>query len=217
MISKKKLLLNTSLYLIVSVTDYKQLSLLYSRAQKALKAGIKILQLRCKGLEDCTFYNLALRFRELTRRRSSLFILNDRVDIAFNCNADGVHLGQNDLPLACARNILGKNKIIGKSTHYLKQALQAQSERADYIGFGPIFKTKTKPNTDAIGPDAIRLLKNIKIPFFVLGGINQDNIKEVVSAGARRVAVSSTILSRRNTERAVRLNDYDPASISKKK
>ena len=130
MISKKKLLLNTNLYLIVNITDYKQLSLLYARAQKALKAGIKILQLRCKGLEDCTFYNLALRFRELTRRGSSLFILNERVDIAFNCNADGVHLGQNDLPLACARNILGKNKIIGKSTHNLNRLCRpSQKER----------------------------------------------------------------------------------------
>ncbi len=203
--SKKKLLLNTNLYLITDIADYEQADVLYHRTQKALKAGIKILQLRCKETEDSLFLKLAQRFRKLADKNNALFIINDRADIAFNCDADGIHLGQCDLPLARARNILGKNKIYGKSTHNFRQALQAQSERADYIGFGPIFKTKTKPDVTAIGADKIRLvIKNIKIPLFVLGGINQGNIKEVVSQGAKRAAVSSAILSKRNTQKAVR-------------
>ena len=202
--SRKKLLLNTNLYLIADIADNRQADVLYHRIQKALKAGIKILQLRCKEAEGRLFLKFALRLRRLTDRNNALFIVNDRVDIAFNCDADGIHLGQDDLPLVCARNILGKDKIYGKSTHNLRQALQAQSERADYIGFGPIFKTETKPDADAIGAGKIRLLiKNIKIPFFTLGGINQSNIKEVVSQGAERAAVSNAILSKRNTRRAV--------------
>lgn len=205
MTPRKQLLSNTNLYLIVSITDYKNHNILYARTASALKAGIKILQLRCKGIEDCLNLSLAQKFNKLSKENHALFIVNDRVDVAFCCNADGVHLGQDDLPIASARNILGKDKIIGRSTHSLKQALQAQSERADYIGFGPVFKTQTKPVLDAIGVDSIRpLVGKIKIPFFVLGGVDKDNISQVLDAGAKRVAVSNAILADRDTRAAVK-------------
>lgn len=173
--------------------------------QRALKAGVRILQLRCKGLEDGLFLNLAQRFRRLTKINNALFLINDRIDIAFFSKADGVHLGQDDLPVALARKILGKDKIIGKSTHSLTEAVQAQSEKVDYIGFGPIFRTETKPDRDAIGPDAIKqLIKHMKIPFFAIGGINQNNIRGVISAGAKRIAVFSAILSKKDSGQATR-------------
>lgn len=203
--SRKRLLLSTNLYLIANITGYKQTNRVYHRVQKALETGIKILQLRCKVTEDCVFLDLAQRFRRLAKKNNALFIVNDRVDIAFTCDADGVHLGQDDLPLVYARNILGKDKIIGKSTHNLRQALLAQSEQADYIGFGPIFKTQTKSGVNAISADKIRLLLGkIKIPIFVLGGINRNNIEEVISSGAERVAVSNAILSKKDIKQAVK-------------
>jgi len=202
---KKRLLSDINLYLILNITNYRQHNLLFHRAQRALETGVQILQLRCKDIKDCIFLDLAYRLRKLTQITGTLFIVNDRADIAFSSNADGVHLGQSDLPVAVARRILGKDKIIGKSTRNLKQALQAQSEMVDYIGFGPVFKTQTKPNIKATGIDPIRLLiGKIKIPCFVLGGIDQNNIKGLIQAGVGRVAVSSAILSKKATGQAVK-------------
>ena len=203
--SRKKLLLNTRLYLIANIESRSQADLIHQRVRNALRAGIKILQLRCKTADDALFLKLARGYRKLTKKNNALFIINDRVDIAYYCGADGIHLGQDDLPLAYAKNILGPNKIYGKSTHSLKQALCAQSEGLDYIGFGPIFKTSTKPGARAVGTGSIgSLVKKIKIPVFTLGGINQNNIRKVISAGAERAAVSNAILSKRNTSRALK-------------
>ena len=202
---RKRLLLNTRLYLIVCIEGNSQQGIIYARAQKALKAGIKILQLRCKTANDNLFLKLAWQYRILTKKNNALFIINDRVDIAHYCGADGVHLGQDNLPLGYARKTLGPNKIYGKSTHSLKQARQAQLEGADYIGFGPIFQTQTKPWAKAIGSSNIKsLVKNIKIPFFAIGGINENNIGKIISAGAERVAISNAILSKENTTCAVK-------------
>lgn len=173
---------------------------MYERAKAALDEGVKILQLRCKGLDDCDFLILAKKLKKLAHKNKALFIINDRPDIALLTDADGVHLGQKDIAIACARRILGPDKIIGRSTHNIVQALRAQKERADYIGYGPIFKTGTKPALKPIGINSIKSLSaRMNIPFFVLGGINQGNIGRIIACGAKRIAVSQAILSCKNS------------------
>jgi len=116
-----------------------------------------------------------------------------------------VHLGQDDMPLSAARKILGNKKIFGKSTHNIRQAIEAQREGADYIGFGPMYKTKTKPHLSAIGLAQIAgLIKHIRIPFFALGGIGEDNIYGLKEKGMRRIAVSNAVMSAKDTAAAVK-------------
>jgi len=165
-------------------------------AHLAITAGIKTIQLREKIQTRREIYKEALLLRSLTRKHGATFFINDYVDIALLVDADGVHLGQEDMPIKEARRILGENKIIGISTHTLKQAIKAQSEGADYIGFGPIFHTTTK---DAGRPKGIKALievkKHIKIPVVAIGGITLENAHEVLKAGADAIAVVSGILS----------------------
>lgn len=161
----------------------------------AIASGVKTIQLREKLISKRELYREAMAIRTLTRRHKVMFIINDYVDIAFLVDADGVHLGQNDMPVKEARKILGKNKIIGVSTHNLKQAVDAQREGADYVGFGPIFYTQTK---DAGRPKGISSLKqirgHIRIPIVAIGGITVDSVLEVMDGGADAVAVISAIL-----------------------
>ena len=159
-----------------------------------IQGGSKIIQLREKHYSKRDFYNLALKFREITSRAGVLLIINDHVDIALAVDADGVHLGQEDLPVQVAR-MLAPELLIGASTHSLEQALQAEEEGADYINIGPIFPTRTKEGVESVlGPEAIATISSqIKVPFTVMGGIREDNMKEVLAKGARRVAMVSAI------------------------
>ena len=153
-----------------------------------------IIQLRDKESDKSTILKTAQALKKTLRKRTSIFIVNDYVDIARLVDADGVHLGQSDLPLAAARKLLGKNKIIGVSCLNLKQAMLAQDQGADYLGFGPVFSTDTKPESAALGLGKLKALKNkIKIPIFAIGGINETNITEVLSLGVHGAAISSAI------------------------
>lgn len=161
-----------------------------------LGAGVKWIQYREKSKSRREIYNEAKLLRKLTTEFKAAFIVNDHADIVLAVNADGVHLGQEDLPIKEARKIVGKEKIIGISTHNLKQAIEAEKGGADYIGFGPVFHTKTK---NAGAPKGIAMLKEIKkhvkIPVVAIGGINTENLKSVLDSGADAVAVASGILS----------------------
>ncbi len=141
-------------------------------------------------------YKEAVSLRSLTLKHKTTFIINDYVDIALMVDADGVHLGQEDMPIEEAKKILGNGKIIGISTHSLKQATDAQRAGADYIGFGPIFRTTTK---DAGRPQGINALieikRHIKIPLVAIGGITPENAHDVLRSGADAIAVASGILS----------------------
>lgn len=161
-----------------------------------LAGGAKLVQLRAKNVASNDFYRLAMEARELTRRAGCLLIVNDRVDIAMVSHADGVHLGQEDLPLAIARNLMESKKLIGVSTHDLTQALQAEQAGADYIGFGPIFGTFTKDTGySARGLTMLReVRKAVEIPIVAIGGITEDNVKQVWDAGADAAAIISDIL-----------------------
>ena len=159
-------------------------------AQEAIEGGADMIQLRDKDSSASEILKVGRAIRDLTRKKKIPFIINDRVDIAVAVGADGVHLGQDDLPIEAARSMMGSGKLIGLSTHSLPQALEAEKKGADYIGVGPIFSTPTKPDYRAVGIDLIREVRDkIKIPFVVIGGIDESNIDEVIAAGARRVAV----------------------------
>ncbi|RJQ41211.1 MAG: thiamine phosphate synthase [Nitrospiraceae bacterium] len=163
-------------------------------ATLALNAGIRCVQYRGKNKSRGDTYREALMLRKLTNAFNAVFIVNDYIDIALAVNADGVHLGQEDLPLREARKILGK-KIIGISTHSIEQAIEAEQGGASYIGFGPIFHTATKDAGKPKGIKALReIKKNIKIPVVAIGGINAANLESVIASGADAVAVSSAII-----------------------
>ena len=160
-----------------------------------LKAGISFIQHRQKEGTRREIYEEALKLRKLTRYFNATLIINDHADIALSVDADGVHLGQDDLPLAEARRIMGK-KIIGVSTHNPEQARAAEAGGADYIGFGPVFETKTKDAGAPKGVNNLRLIaQNARIPVVAIGGVNIDNIASVMQAGAGAVAVVSAICS----------------------
>jgi thiamine-phosphate pyrophosphorylase len=161
----------------------------------ALKAGVRWIQYRDKTKSRLGIYRLARRLRELTWDFGACFIVNDHVDIAASVDADGVHLGQDDLPLKEARKILGKDKVIGISTHSLSEAIKAEAEGADYIGFGPVFPTKTKDAGDPKGVQMLCKVRNkVNIPIIAIGGINLDNVDSVLASGADAVAAASAIL-----------------------
>jgi thiamine-phosphate pyrophosphorylase len=162
-----------------------------------LTGGVKLVQLRAKELSSGDFFALAQEARQLTREAGATFIVNDRADIALACHADGVHLGQDDLPLHAARKILGPENIIGISTHDLPQAREAESNGANYIGFGPIFGSTTKDT--GYSPRGLEMLREIrkavKIPVVAIGGITESNVAKVWQAGADAAAIISYLMA----------------------
>ena len=165
-------------------------------AELLLKSGVDILQLRAKGNTPTDVETLGKQLLPLAREAGVPLIINDHPQVAANVGADGVHVGQDDMPVAAARRIIGPNKIVGKSTHSLEQAVAAQAEGADYIGFGPLFATPTKPGRPAIGTGDIAAAHEqvSGIPIFCIGGVKLENLPGLVEAGARRVVIVSGIL-----------------------
>jgi len=159
-----------------------------------LAGGAKIIQLREKHWDKKELYELAIEFRKRTRSHDALLIINDHVDVALAAGADGVHLGQEDLPIRATR-IIAPELIIGASSHNLMEALKAEQDGADYVNIGPIFPTNTKANTvPFLGPEAIAQIgPQLTVPFTTMGGIHPDNIGLVLEAGARRVAMITGI------------------------
>jgi thiamine-phosphate pyrophosphorylase len=168
---------------------------LFEVAAEAIAGGATVIQLREKEFSTRRLIGEGLALRRLTLEKKVAFIVNDRVDVALAVDADGVHLGQDDLPLPDARKILGPGKIIGVSAHNLEQAVRAQEQGADYIGVGPVFETNTKDTGYApLGLDVFRSLKEkIFIPVLAIGGIKTENAGAVVRAGADGVAVISAV------------------------
>ncbi len=162
--------------------------------REAAAGGAQVFQLREKNQDDRTLLERARQVRRWTRDAGALFILNDRPDIARLADADGVHLGQDDLPVQEARRVLGPDALIGVSTHNLDQVRQALREGASYIGVGPAFPSRTKEFTEFPGLDLVRqVAAETTLPAFVLGGVTPENVGAAVAAGARRVAASSAI------------------------
>lgn len=159
-----------------------------------LAAGVTLVQLREKDLPDRDLYARALEYRKRTSRHNALLIVDDRIDIALAAAADGVHLGQTDLPVSAARAI-APELIIGVSTHGLDEAMAAQNAGASYVNIGPIFSTQTKNvSTGTLGPDIIsEVAPHLGIPWTCMGGIKLGNIGEVIKRGARRIAVVTAV------------------------
>ena len=168
--------------------------------KEAVKGGVGIVQLRVKTLSTHEFLNLGKEIHNFLKKKGIPFIVNDRIDIALALNADGVHLGQQDMPLSIARKLIGKSKLIGISVNNLKEALEAERGGGNYIGVGPVFPTSTKPDIRTpIGIEGLRKIRErVKIPVIAIGGINKSNAKIVYSAGINGVAVVSAILSSSN-------------------
>jgi thiamine-phosphate pyrophosphorylase len=162
--------------------------------QDLVEAGVDVLQLRDKQLPDRDLVARARMLRQLTRGSDTLFVVNDRPDIAVLSDADGVHVGQDELTVADCRTIVGSNRLVGVSTHSLGQARQAILDGADYIGCGPTFPSQTKAFEDFPGLDFLRAVQaEVHIPAFAIGGINRENLACVLEAGFYRVAVSGAV------------------------
>jgi thiamine-phosphate pyrophosphorylase len=177
------------------ITDSHSCSLSFEdMTSRVLGAGVRWVQYRDKVGSRRTACEQAMKLRAITREADAALVINDYADIALAAAADGVHLGQDDLPLKEAREILGKGKIIGISTHNMEQAVEAEQAGADYIAFGPVFHTATK---DAGSPKGTKLLcaikEKVRVPVVAIGGIDLHNLKSVFETGVDAVAVASAI------------------------
>jgi thiamine-phosphate pyrophosphorylase len=170
-------------------------------ASKLIKGGATAIQLRDKYSSTRWLIKVGLELRKLTKKKKVTFIINDRLDIALAINADGVHLGQEDIPLKFARKLAAK-KIIGISTHSLVEAKKAEKEGADYLALGPIFRTSSKLTGLPIGTKMIRRIKeSVRIPLVAIGGINITNIESVMAKGPEGVALASGLLKSRDIKK----------------
>lgn len=190
---------------------------LSSVLELAAGCGIRLFQYRNKTGSPREVCAKARELREVAARLGVLFIVNDRCDVALAVEADGVHLGQDDLPLELARTVMGRQKIIGISTHRSEEVTQATQEGADYIGYGPLFPTTTKEAHEVpvglAGLQAIRSLTSL--PVFAIGGISLDCLGEVIDSGANGVAVASAVLNASHIEQTMReFVRYFPAPSS---
>ncbi|HJL68054.1 MAG TPA: thiamine phosphate synthase [Prochlorococcaceae cyanobacterium Gl_MAG_24] len=187
------------LYLITST----QIDLC-SRVRAALEAGIGMVQYRNKEGSDLERLSEAKELAAICRKHGALFIINDRIDIALAVDADGVHLGQDDLPTDVARNLIGAERLLGRSTQCLAQLDKAENEGCDYVGVGPVYATATKPERQPVGLDYVKeASKATQLPWFAIGGINISTLGAVINAGAERVAVVGAVM-----------NSKDPAAAS---
>jgi thiamine-phosphate pyrophosphorylase len=163
--------------------------------ESLIEGGVDLLQLRAKNHSADEIDELAARVHRITQERGVPLIINDHPAIARNVGAEGVHVGQDDLSIAEARKVVGADCAVGKSTHSFDQAIRAFYEGADYIGFGPLFATPTKPDYSPVGLDEIaKVHAAVRIPVFCIGGIKLDNLGKVIEAGARRVVIVSGLL-----------------------
>ena len=175
-------------------------------AEAALAGGATVIQFRDKEMEDSEAIEVCRKIYELTKKKGIPFIVNDRVEVARMVQANGVHLGQEDQSFDFARKILNKNQIIGISVETVDQAIKAVERGADYLGVGPIYPTATKPDSGkAIGITRLKEIKGVvKVPIVAIGGINEDNLEEVLRAGADGIAVISAVVSAPDITQACR-------------
>ena len=167
--------------------------------EQMVEGGVDLIQLRGKNKSIEELMELSAELHELTAKSSTPLIVNDHAEIARRVPVEGVHVGQDDDTIQLARQKAARKILVGKSTHSLEQARAAQGEGADYIGFGPIFATPTKPDYTPIGLDDVRRVHaEVNLPIFCIGGVNIDNLQSVIDAGARRVVMVSALLKAHN-------------------
>lgn len=178
----------------------------YKCIEESIKGGVKIVQLREKNSSTKDFYEKALKVKEICKNYGALFIINDRLDIAQAVEADGVHLGQTDMPIEKARKILKNKFLIGATARNAKEAKKAELSGADYIGSGAIFGTNTKDNAKKLEmEDLKKIVNSVKIPVFAIGGINISNVSLLKNIGLQGICLVSGILSEKDCKKAVEL------------
>jgi thiamine-phosphate pyrophosphorylase len=174
--------------------------------EEAIKGGVTLVQLREKDVSSLEFYNIAIKLKQLTNKYKIPLIINDRLDIALAADADGLHVGQDDLPVEVARKLLGPDKILGYSVSTIEEAVYGEKMGADYLGAGPVYPTGSK--LDAVSPIGIdtfhRIKESVSIPVVGIGGIGISNIKEMKASGADGISLISAILGSKDIKEASR-------------
>lgn len=194
-------------YTLYLVTDQGLMSTatIEESVDLAIEGGCTLVQLREKNLSSKRFYETAVRIREITIKRNVPLIINDRVDIALAVNADGVHIGQDDIPASIVRKILGPDRIMGVSAGNLSEALAAVEDGADYLGIGAMYSTNTKTDADIVTREELsRIRKAVKIPIVVIGGINKETIPDFNDTRIDGLAVVSGIVAQKDVAAAAR-------------
>lgn len=195
---------NKKSMLLYAVTDSKWTGkqTLYEQVELAIKGGATCIQLREKHLEKEQFLKEAIEIKELCKKNNILFIINDNVEIAIECGADGVHVGQGDMNAREARKRIGNNMILGVSAHNVEEAIEAEKNSADYLGAGAVFSTSTKANTSALSYNTLKQICNsVSIPVVAIGGINKKNIYSLEGSNISGIAVISSIFSCNDIEK----------------
>lgn len=185
--------------------DLMSTQTLEEAVEEAIKGGATLIQLREKNCSSKEFYDTAVSIKKITEKYNVPLIINDRVDIALAVDAEGVHVGQSDLPAKVVRKILGKDKIIGVSARNPELAVKAYEDGADYLGVGAMYATSTKKDAMVITMEELAKIRNsVPIPIVVIGGVNENNISDFKGTGIDGVAVVSAIISKPDIEEAAR-------------
>ncbi len=191
-----------SLYLVAD-SSFITLETAEKKVTEAIEGGVTIVQLRAKDISAAEFYNMALKIKMITGYYNMPLIINDRVDIAIAADADGVHTGQEDLPVKEVRKLIGINKIMGISVSNITEAEKAERDSADYLGAGAMFPTDTKLDAKYVSIEELReIKKKVQIPVVAIGGINAGNAEKIFCAGADGIAVVSAVLGEKNIKEA---------------
>ena len=192
-------------YTLYLVTDRDVLSGrdLIKCIEDSILGGVTLVQLREKNVTSREFYEIAIKVKEVTSRYNVPLIINDRLDIALAIDADGLHIGQKDLPASLARKILGKDKILGVSAATLQEALKAEKDGADYLGVGAVFSTSTKKDTRDVSYETLSsITASVNIPVVAIGGINENNVTKLKGSNIHGIAVVSCILGKEDVKGA---------------
>ena len=193
--------LDLSLYLVTDKSDDVEKFL--KTIEEAIKGGVSVVQIREKTADTLDFYNLALKVKEITEKHNVPLIINDRVDVALAVDAEGVHVGQSDMPCDVTRALVGPDKIVGVSTATIEEARKAESDGADYIGAGAVFPTATKDDAPKITKkDLKEIVESISIPVVAIGGITLNNAHELNDTGIAGLSVVSAIMSSENPKKS---------------
>ncbi|NLM13855.1 MAG: thiamine phosphate synthase [Epulopiscium sp.] len=196
---------NNTNYKLYLVTDRNILAekSLETAVKEAIEGGVTLVQLREKDISSLEFYHTALRLKQITSQYHIPLMINDRLDIALAVDAEGIHLGQKDIPCTVARKLMGKNKIIGVSAATVEEAKKAEEDGADYIGVGALFSTNTKQDTRAVSIELLKEIKNnVSIPVVAIGGINENNVSLLKDTNIDGIAVVSAILGKKDIKSA---------------
>lgn len=192
------MIIDYKLYLVTDRTNKTDKEFL-NIIEEAIKGGVTVVQIREKDADTLEFYNISNKVKEICSKYNVPLIINDRIDIALAIDADGVHIGQSDMPIKIARKLIGNDKILGISAHNLEEATDAEENGADYLGVGAIFSTSTKKDANDVSIDTLKeITSNVDIPTVAIGGINLDNVEKLKDTNISGISVVSAIMNAEN-------------------